>query len=54
MSYLFGILGIGLLFGLFAALHLWRGDADATSCADNGYCRNFHQNRERESPATDS
>lgn len=38
MDYLIAILALGLLFGLFAAMHLWRGDASATSCSGDGKC----------------
>ena len=38
METVLAILGLGLLFGLFAAMHLWRCDASATSCSGDGKC----------------
>lgn len=50
MTYVIGILGLGLLFGLFAAMHLWRGDASATSCGGDGKCGNCHGSCDRDPP----
>ena len=42
MNYLVAILVLGLLFGVFAALHLWAGDARPGRCTGEGNCGDCH------------
>jgi hypothetical protein len=42
VDHVLGILGLGLLFALFAGMHLWRGDQETTSCGGDGKCGNCH------------
>jgi len=42
INHVYGVLGLGLLFALFAMMHLWRGDQQTTSCGGDGKCGNCH------------
>lgn len=42
INHVIGIVGLGLLFALFAIMHLWRGDQKTTSCGGDGQCGNCH------------
>lgn len=37
-NHILGVVGLGLLFAIFAAMHLWRGDQNVTSCSGDGKC----------------